>query len=85
VYDIASPYMQEIGEVLEMNPESITLKNSLIRKALDHADGDNHRTMTLSEFNRELKNDSRWRGTQNAKDQAATATRDLLSNMGLIA
>lgn len=85
VYDIASPYMQEIGEILEINPESITLKNSLIKKALDQRDEKgNSRTMTLSEFGDTLRKDSRWRNTQNAQEVAAQTTRDLLSSMGLI-
>jgi hypothetical protein len=77
VYDIASPYIQEIGEILEQNPASITLKNPLIQKALDVRDKDNHRTMTLSEFGDTLRKTTKWRTTDNAKDQAAAAVRSL--------
>lgn len=82
VYDIASPYIQEIGEILEQDPQAITLKNPLIQKALDHrGDGkdgkDEHRTMTLSEFGDTLRKTTKWRSTDNAKAQAATTLRSL--------
>jgi hypothetical protein len=81
VYDIASPYMQEIGEILEINPETLTVKNNLIQRALDYADPTakgQHRTMTMAEFGRALRRDPRWRKTDNAK----TAASDLLRSLG---
>jgi hypothetical protein len=79
VYDIASPFIQEMSEILEVNPESVTVNNSLVKKALDFTAGDGkHRTMTLSEFGRELRNDTRWKNTDNAK----TAASDLLRSLG---
>src|SRR5690606_38042734 len=79
VYDIASPFIQEMSEILEVNPESVTVNNSLVKKALDFTANDGkHRTMTLSEFGRELRNDVRWKNTDNAK----TAASDLLRSLG---
>jgi hypothetical protein len=78
VYEIASPYIQEIGEILEQNPESVTLKNPLIQKALDvRGEKDTHRTMTISEFGDQLRQTTKWRTTDNAKAAASTTVRQL--------
>jgi hypothetical protein len=81
LYDIASPFIQQIGQVLEVNPESLSVDDALIQKALDYAPNDDkkgfHRTMTLSEFGNTLRRDSRWKATDNAKATASTVLRSL--------
>lgn len=78
VYDIASPYIQEMAEILEVNPETITLKNPYLKKALDVTDKDgSHRTMTLSEFGDTLRKSSQWKHTDNAKAAASETVRQL--------
>ena len=86
LYDIAAPYMSEIGEILEINPETLTVDNPLIKKALDYVpNGDKpgtHRTMTVSEFGRELRRDPRWKATDNAKQTASNVLRSLGESFG---
>lgn len=78
VYDIAQPYLQEYAEILEVNPDTLTLKNHLIQNALDvrQKNGD-HRTATIGEFGDTLRKTTSWRKTDNAKEQAATTARQL--------
>jgi YesN/AraC family two-component response regulator len=81
LYDIASPFIQQIGQVLEINPESLSVDDPLIQKAMDYVpNGDKpgtHRTMTLSEFGNTLRRDPRWKATDNAKSTASTVLRSL--------
>lgn len=81
LYDIASPFIQQIGQVLEINPESLSVDDPLIQKAMDYVpNGDKpgtHRTMTLSEFGNQLRRDPRWKATDNAKATASTVLRSL--------
>lgn len=81
LYDIANPFMQEIGQILEINPETLSVDDPLIKKAMDYVPNDDkpgtHRTMTLSEFGNQLRRDPRWKATDNAKATASTVLRSL--------
>ena len=78
VYDIAQPYLQEYAEILEVNPDALTLKNHLIKNALDVRQKDGtHRTATIGEFGDQLRKTTSWRKTDNAREAAATTARQL--------
>lgn len=82
--DIADPYRQQMARVLELNPEEITLQDPTIRKALQTVDAEGKpMTKPLWAFERELKQDTRWRKTTNARDQLMDAGRQVLSDFGL--
>lgn len=61
VADIASPYMQAMGSILELNPERISLFDPTIRKALASTNKDGKPTVKpIWQFESELKKDTRW-------------------------
>lgn len=65
--DIATPFIQQMGNTLEIDPSSITLKDPTIMAALH---GDGKQPTALYTFNQMLKNDPRWGKTDNAKNAA---------------
>ena len=67
VADLASPYMQSMGQILEVNPNQITLQDPTIRQALQHKGADGKLAQQpLYEFEQGLRQDSRWLKTKNA-------------------
>lgn len=89
VRDIASPYMDMMSNVLEINPDSINFADDrLVSNALSYRDprsGDEFQTMPLFQFEDQLRADPRWRRTNNAMDSAMSLATSLLSSMGLMA
>lgn len=85
VRDIADPYIQSYGKLLEVNPENLNLDDPLIQKALQ-AKGKDGKPTTLSvwEFEQNLRNDKRWAKTKNAQDAAMSTANDVLSKFGLV-
>ena len=71
MYDIASPYMQSMAEILELNPTSIDMYDRTIRKALSYKNDKGHpEAMSISDFEDELRKDRRWQYTDGARQQA---------------
>ena len=69
--DVASPYIETMGEILELNPGGIDLYDRTIRKALSHkTDKGEPSPMSISEFEDSLRADKRWAHTEQANDQA---------------
>lgn len=70
--DVASPYVQTMAEILEVNPGSLDLYDPTIRKALSGVpDKDGKLQFTsISDFEDSLRKDSRWKFTKGAKSQA---------------
>lgn len=82
--DIANPYIQIMAQTLELNPNSITLQDPLIRQALNGVGADGKPTgMDQTDFLKTLKNDPRWAATQDAQDQTMSAGLNVLKSMGL--
>lgn len=87
--DIAEPYRQLMGRVLEMDPGTVKLEEPTLKGALAHA-GTDAKTgattalMPLHEFERKLKNDPRWLKTTNARDNAMSVTTQVLRDFGLV-
>lgn len=70
VIEVASPYMQTMADLLELNPGSIDLYDQKIRKALSFKnDKGENVPMSISDFEDEVRRDKRWQYTQGAKDQ----------------
>lgn len=83
LYDIASPYMQTMGKVLELNPSSLDLFDPTIRSALSTKDSNgNPVSKPLWQFENDLRSDPRWLKTQNAQDSMMSAGKKVLSDMG---
>lgn len=84
--DIADPYVQKMSELLEVNPNSVGLKNRLIQKALTAKTKDGApAAMSLTDFGDLVRKDPRWAQTDNAKQQVADVTSQLLQSFGLMA
>lgn len=83
--DIASPYVSQMAQTLELNPEDITLQDSLLQRGLARRDPKTNAAsaMTLWEYEEALKNDERWMLTNNARDSMMSLGRNLLSSFGL--
>lgn len=79
VKDAADPYMQQMSNLLEIDPNSITLNDPLIKKALqgtvttDNSGKQSATTTSLYQFEQQLRSDPRWQYTQNAKDTISSA------------
>lgn len=69
--DVASPYIQTMSEILELNPAGIDLYDRTIRRALSYkTEKGEPSPMSISEFEDTLRQDKRWAHTQQANDQA---------------
>lgn len=86
VQDIASPYVQMAAQELEVPYQDFNVSDPLIKSALNglNADGKPSGT-TLTDFQSQLRNDPRWKSTQNAQDSVMQAGMGVLKDMGLVA
>lgn len=79
--DLASPYVQSMAQILEVNPGSLDLFDPTIRGALSHQDEKGQPVpMSISQFENSLRQDKRWQYTKQAKD-AATGFANTLGRM----
>lgn len=85
VRQIADPYIQTMGQILELNPGSIDLFNPTIRQALTgRPDKDGKvQQVPLWQFETELRKDPRWMQTNNARDSLDGVAHGVLQNFGL--
>lgn len=79
VKDIADPYMQAMGRLLEVNSEQLTLDDPTIRGALNKTtqDGKTSSMMPLWEFENLLRKDPRWLKTNNARTSINSTARTI--------
>lgn len=82
VKDIASQYIYDMSNILEINPQTINPNDPMIQAAL--LNNNNQGTMSITEFNTMLRKDPRWGKTKNARDTAATYALDILQSFGLV-
>jgi hypothetical protein len=79
VRDVASPYLAQMADTLEINEVDLDLNDQAIQRALtDRDEKGTARTKPLWQFERELKDDPRWDKTKNAQNQ----TYDMLARIG---
>lgn len=82
--DIAAPYFQQMSQVLELSPGSINLFDPTIKQALTNKGKDGKPAATpLWQFENELKQDPRWKKTQNAQDSVTQIAHKVLTDFGL--
>ena len=74
---IYSPYKQMMASVLEINPESITLNDAVLRSAI----GPDKET-SLYDFQRQLRKDSRWQYTDQARGEVSKIAKNVLQDFG---
>lgn len=84
VMELASPYLQSMSTILELPPGSISLQDPTIKNTLQAKDpqtGQN-RVKQIWEFENELRNDARWKKTQNAQNATMQVAHQVLSDFG---
>jgi hypothetical protein len=84
--DVATPYIQSMSTLLEMNPGSITLDDPTIRRALAGARDAQGKVNTtlISDFEDSLRNDPRWLKTRNARTTAEGFAASIGKMWGLV-
>jgi hypothetical protein len=83
VKTLADPYMQQMANTLELNPQTINLQNPTIRQALQSVGQDGKPTQKpLWQFDNELKKDPRWLKTNNAENTLMATGHQVLKDMG---
>lgn len=82
---IASPYIQSMASILELDPNTITLNDPNLTKALTSVTEEGKPNVTpLWQFERELKQDPRWRYTKNAQEELIGTGVQVLRDFGLM-
>ena len=84
--DLATPYMNSMAQILEVNPASLDMFDPTVRRAMagmhDAKTGKLH-PMSITDFEDSLRQDKRWQYTKQAKDSATEWTRALSQMWGL--
>lgn len=85
VTEIADPYISRYAELLEQNPSAVGIDDGLIQRALKQTGPDGKpAAMDLFTFEKELRKDSRWQYTKNAREEVSNVTANLLRQFGAI-
>jgi len=85
VRQVASPYFQSMANILEVNPNDITMEDPTIKQAFTSLNTDGQpSTKALWQFEQELKQDPRWRFTKNAQTDLMGTARKVLQDFGLV-
>ena len=74
---VYSPYKNVMASVLEINPESITLNDPVLRSAIT-----GEKELPIYEFQRQLRKDSRWQYTNQAKEEVSDVALKVLRDFG---
>lgn len=83
VYDLASPYMQSMSNILEVPQSSVDLFDPTIRQALQHQMPDGKVGMDpIYDFERKLRQDPRWLQTNNARQSIMGTASKVLQDFG---
>ena len=70
VVDVASPYVQSMASILELNPTSVGMDDRTIRKAMTHRNEKGEaQPMSIADFEDSLRGDKRWQYTDQAHEQ----------------
>lgn len=69
IKDLASPYINTMASLLEVDPSTLSLTNPTLQGALSTANG---QLKPLSEFIKDVKNTDAWKFTLNAKQEASS-------------
>jgi hypothetical protein len=75
--DIYAPYRNVMASVLEVAPDSIGLDDKTLRTAIGP-----EKEMSIYDFQRTLRKDSRWQYTDNARQEGSNAVLGVLRDFG---
>lgn len=76
---VFSPYKQTMAAILEINPDSISLNDPTLRMAIGP-----DKEMPLYEYQKALKQDTRWQYTNNAKEDVSNSVQKVLRDFGFM-
>jgi hypothetical protein len=74
---VYAPYRNTMASLLEVNPDSISLNDPLLRSAIQ---GD--KEMPIYDFQRALRKDPRWQYTNNARETVSNGLTQVLKDFG---
>jgi len=77
IKDIYAPYRNVMASVLEIAPDSISLDDKTLRTAIGP-----EKEMSIYDFQRSLRKDSRWQYTNNAREESSAAVLGVLRDFG---
>jgi hypothetical protein len=84
-YNLASPYIRLMSEILEIPVSQITLNDPYIRGALGGFTPDGQpQAMNLGDFARKLRNDPRWKETDQAQNEITGTAGRILQMFGMM-
>lgn len=85
VAEIASPYIQSMQNILEIPGGGISVQDKLIKSALQSKNKTTGATeaMPLWQFENKLRDDPRWKKTQNAQNSMMQVAHQVLSDFGI--
>jgi hypothetical protein len=75
--DIYAPYRNVMASVLEVSPDSISLDDKTLRMAIGP-----EKEMSIYDFQRTLRKDSRWQYTDNARAESSDSVLKVLRDFG---
>ena len=82
-WQISSPYRSTVANLLELDPEQVSLSDNLVKAGLQSTGADGKpRIMPLYEFEQQVRNDPRWQQTDNAYEAYTRVGQDLLRMFG---
>jgi hypothetical protein len=85
VRQLASPYVQTMSNILEIDPNTIGLNDVYVNQALTGLnDKGEPATKPLWQFEQDLRKDPRWNYTKNAQDSLMGTARKVLQDFGLV-
>ncbi|MEU8317098.1 hypothetical protein AB0C33_01905 [Nonomuraea sp. NPDC048881] len=86
VRDIASPYMEAMGRILEVDSQALDLYDPTIRTALTNINKENGKAelKPLWQFENELRKDPRWLKTNNARQAMNSTARTIGQQFGMV-
>lgn len=86
VMQVAAPYLESMADLWEINPQDVTLKDPMLRKALSQKDEQGKwTTQSVAEFEIDLRKDPRWFATGNAEKSMFSTGYQLLKKFGQVA
>lgn len=87
VRQVASQHVSSYAKLLEVDPDSVDLNDTVIQQALQGtppAPGALPEMQSVYQFERAVRRDPRWLRTKNARDSMTTSGQSLLRDWGLV-
>lgn len=75
--NIYAPYRNTMARLLEINPDSLSLDDPLLRSAYGQ-----DKEMSLYDFQRAVRKDPRWQYTDNAREEVSSIAMNVLRDFG---